>query len=239
MRLIYGLVDPVTKLVRYIGKSTSGLRRPKMHKYDRHKSHKVNWMKGLIARGLTYEITVLEYLPMGSSEALLLATEIYWIAYGRASGWPLTNITPGGRGAPEGEYNPSKRLEIRAKISERHKTNPKVQANLARNQAKRDANPNPCGTQAGYSRALNANKRGVSSCGPCEACMKASADYARNRRHMKHPRKPYVVPDCGTTAKYNYSMRRRDQPEGCGPCEDCKTAKREYDRSRPPRIRNR
>lgn len=96
--LIYGLVDPRTLLVRYIGLSATGLVRPKVHRRPsemRRHNYKVSWIKSLLAAGLDYEIAVLEEV---ASKHALADTERFWIAYGRASGWPLTNLTDGGDG---------------------------------------------------------------------------------------------------------------------------------------------
>jgi len=108
--IIYGLVDPRTLLVRYVGLSSTGEKRPQAHRrYALHENtRKANWIRALLALGLTYEIAVLE--EVASKEALA-DTERFWIAYGRACGWPLTNLTDGGDGA----LNPAP--ETRAKRS--------------------------------------------------------------------------------------------------------------------------
>jgi len=97
--LVYGLVDPRTLLVRYVGKSQSGLDRPRAHgtpaTLRRNRFHCGNWLRELAALGLKYEIAVLETC---SSKFELSAAECWWISYGRACGWPLTNLTDGGDG---------------------------------------------------------------------------------------------------------------------------------------------
>lgn len=96
--LIYGLIDPRTRLIRYVGMSSSGLKRPSAHRRASQlvrRTRCVSWIKSLLAEGLDYEIVVLEEV---ASKTALVATEIWWIAYGRASGWPLTNLTDGGEG---------------------------------------------------------------------------------------------------------------------------------------------
>lgn len=95
---IYGLIDPCALMIRYIGLSSTGMRRPRSHKRPSRegtKSHCSNWIQRLIANGLTYEIIVLEE----TSRDHLADAERWWIAYGRASGWPLTNMTDGGESA--------------------------------------------------------------------------------------------------------------------------------------------
>lgn len=95
--IVYGLIDPRTKLIRYIGKSCNGLSRPKkVSVYLRGRSYCKNWIRELCDLGLSYEIIVLSECD---SDPLLLTEEIWWIAYGRACGWPLTNLTSGGEGA--------------------------------------------------------------------------------------------------------------------------------------------
>lgn len=114
--LIYGLVDPRTLLVRYVGKSTSGLNRPRSHGQRAHvakRTHVACWIRGLQRRGLVFQIAVLEY-----AEAHVLdSAERWWIAYGRASGWPLANHTDGGEGSPGWRASPEtrKRMSLAAR----------------------------------------------------------------------------------------------------------------------------
>ena len=103
--LIYGLVDPRTGQVRYIGKSCKGMERPKEHGRPWHINHdrgyKGSWLRLLKRLGLTYSILVLEEVPEGDSP-YLGSVECEWIAYGRHVGWPLTNLTDGGDGQSPG-----------------------------------------------------------------------------------------------------------------------------------------
>jgi hypothetical protein len=100
--LVYGLVDPRTDEVRYIGKSEHGISRPRSHsranalRIDGN-SHKANWIRELQREGLEYRIVVLDMLPDGDATGLY-ELEHYWISRGRASGWPLTNLNDGGPG---------------------------------------------------------------------------------------------------------------------------------------------
>lgn len=97
--IIYGLVDPFSGFVRYIGQSTNGVRRAKVHSYpvqlqiQRH-THKSRWLSKLKTTGGP-KIVVLEVVP---SVDQLSDYERFWIAQGRGLGWPLTNITDGGEG---------------------------------------------------------------------------------------------------------------------------------------------
>lgn len=115
--IIYGLVDQRTKAVRYIGKSERGLERPEEHRTRTVRysnTYCANWLKGLFRSGSDYDITILDTVD---DPALLNDLEIWWIAHGRALGWPLTNLTPGGTGFASGDENVAKRPEVRAKLS--------------------------------------------------------------------------------------------------------------------------
>lgn len=105
--LVYGLIDPETLLVRYVGRSSSGLKRPQTHGNPRNlakRTHCARWIRGLRARGLDFQIVVLESLD---SADRLNAAEQWWIAYGKASGWHLANHTAGG------DLDPSRSSEKR------------------------------------------------------------------------------------------------------------------------------
>lgn len=112
--LIYGLIDPCTRLIRYVGKLCTGMRRPKKHRLLAPNSvgpYCENWIRSLFANGLDYEIVVLD---MSGDKNALCALERFWIAYGRGCGWPLTNLTDGGDGRAPGYRAPA---ETRAKMS--------------------------------------------------------------------------------------------------------------------------
>lgn len=124
--LIYGLVDPRTLLVRYVGLSSIGLKRARQHRMPgrlRRNSHKNNWIKLLFAAGFNYKIVVLEESPVD-----LKVAERFWIAYGRACGWPLTNLTDGGDGANGWKHTP----ESKAKLAAARRGKPRSQATRER-----------------------------------------------------------------------------------------------------------
>lgn len=146
--IIYGLIDPRTGQIRYIGKSSSGLSRPSEgHYHGRCK----NWISNLKEAGLRYQIKVME--DVGSKD-MLNAAERNWIAHGRSEGWPLTNLTNGGDGggSPWSDETRAKMTrvfrqrgtaEYRAKISQAlqgHSVSPATREKLREAQLGRVAN---------------------------------------------------------------------------------------------------
>lgn len=108
--IIYGLTDPRTGEVRYIGQSSRGIRRAHEHT-NKHSlvssSRKNRWIKGLIADGVKYGITILQEL---NSVDELDDAECRWIDVARSRGWDITNGNAGGLGGQPSE-------ETRAKLS--------------------------------------------------------------------------------------------------------------------------
>jgi len=102
--LIYGLVDPRTEALRYVGKTTIGHGRYRAHLHRQSLqsgTHKNNWIKSLMATGLAPKWVIIQ--DFGSDGDILSQAEIFWIAYFRKAGHKLTNLTPGG----DGNSNPT------------------------------------------------------------------------------------------------------------------------------------
>lgn len=117
---IYGLVDPRDRQLRYVGKSSSGVGRPRRHKYLPKKgrlTHKQAWLRGLLDSGFMFEICILKV----STAASLSSDEVEVIARYRSLGYRLTNLTNGGDGATG--YVPTE--EARARMSAVAKGKPK------------------------------------------------------------------------------------------------------------------
>lgn len=100
--LIYGLIDPLTGELRYIGQSSVGMRRAQKHCWEyylrpenskRQHSYKQRWILGLMKAKLKPEIIILEKLETKNE---LNEAEIFWISYYKSLGSRLTNISPGG-----------------------------------------------------------------------------------------------------------------------------------------------
>ena len=99
---IYGLRDPRSMMIRYVGKTNTGMRRPLSHAEKQcldieRNTHKVNWIRSLLKLGLMYEVVVLEHV---SIVADLDSAERKWIRWGREAG-VLVNLTDGGTGGPQ------------------------------------------------------------------------------------------------------------------------------------------
>ena len=97
--LIYALVDPRDGQIRYVGKSTSGYRRPMEHLQPR-RSHKgntknSNWVNSLLKKGLKPIIRPLEWKEDPND---LYDLERYYVKTLRDSGANLNNLTEGGEG---------------------------------------------------------------------------------------------------------------------------------------------
>lgn len=99
LSIAYALVDPRDTEVRYIGKTVRGVQRILEHTQgsalEREDTWKARWVKSLLRLGLVPRLQVLAELNEGEIDAC----EIAWIAFARAEGWPLTNLTDGGEGA--------------------------------------------------------------------------------------------------------------------------------------------
>ena len=124
--VIYGLVDPRSMLVRYIGRSSNGVDRPRTHRYKRAldaNTRCATWVKALLNLGLAYNIVILETMATAKK---LNEAERWWIAYGLLSEWPLTNHTLGGEGqlgiSPTPESRASRSAKLKGRIfSDEHR----------------------------------------------------------------------------------------------------------------------
>jgi hypothetical protein len=95
--IIYALIDPRNNLIRYIGKTKHGTKRIDQHYkiLKKDQTYKAGWLRQLESAGVKFDSYVLD---VAESPAALNELEVWWIAYGRALGWPLTNMTGGGDG---------------------------------------------------------------------------------------------------------------------------------------------
>src|SRR4029077_9963692 len=94
--VIYALVDPRDNCARYVGKTVDLTRRVKNHLADKSANRKAHWLRSLVAAGHAPSVIVLER-GTGAWDV----SERHWIAWYRADGCDLTNLTPGGDGVSE------------------------------------------------------------------------------------------------------------------------------------------
>lgn len=114
---VYGLIDPVTNEMRYIGKTRCGLTEPrgyiriaqKLNEAQRDgRRHVLRWICSLLRKEQVPKIEIIEYCD----EQQLNDLEIAWIAFFRQIGCNLANMTDGGDGGRR-----TKSDEERQKIS--------------------------------------------------------------------------------------------------------------------------
>lgn len=119
---IYGLVDPETKELRYIGKTSRNVsRRISAHAANARqgkRSHLYNWWRSLVERGSAPEAIIVEVVDVGKN---WVDAEKYWISYYRGRGCNLTNLCDGGQGTDGIVFSPE-HIE-RLRISHLGKTN--------------------------------------------------------------------------------------------------------------------
>lgn len=134
--IIYGLSEKGSSEIRYIGKSSWGLKRCNNYKYPSYRkrlSHLpvIRWLNKIFAAGSDYQIHILEE-TQPSQEELNLA-EIRWIKKGRDEGWNLLNCTDGGDGTWGHRHTP----EALAKIGAASKGNKYALGNRFRHRNRR------------------------------------------------------------------------------------------------------
>ncbi len=127
--MIYALVDPFSKEIRYIGKSVSGLKRPN----EKHSSHCENWRMKLRRMGRLPNVIVVQEFPVFLDvEKILAEAETYWINHFRERGCPLTNIVDetifGGTGRKD---SPETKAKRNASLREMYKRNPLLKKKIS------------------------------------------------------------------------------------------------------------
>ncbi len=103
--LIYGLSDPVTGQLRYVGYSSIGMKRPRQHMQPHRlrlevaaNNHKAHWISSLIEQGMMPVIVIFQEFE-DSDKDFLPTAERFWIRHFRSAGYDLTNSTDGGEGS--------------------------------------------------------------------------------------------------------------------------------------------
>lgn len=96
---IYGLVDPISNQLHYVGQTTQGLLRMRDHcrvrknKITNCYDRKTCWVKSLKTKGLIFEIVILQYCK---DQKELDESEQFYIEYFRYIGTNLYNSLNGG-----------------------------------------------------------------------------------------------------------------------------------------------
>lgn len=108
---IYGLCDPRTQELRYVGVTNDLERRISQHLRDRSISRKANWIRSLLKENYKPEMFVIEEVE----ESNWQEREQHWIGFYRGAGSDLTNLTIGGDAPMLGKKHTP---ETRAKMSQ-------------------------------------------------------------------------------------------------------------------------
>lgn len=94
---IYSLNDPITKEVRYIGKTNQQYLSSRLHSHmkdcKKSNSKKIIWIKSILINGLRPEINLLDEVEEENWEYW----EKYYISYYKELGYDLVNTTSGGQ----------------------------------------------------------------------------------------------------------------------------------------------
>lgn len=91
---IYTLENPITKEIRYVGKTDNLSKRLKKHLKDTYRCKKVNWIKSLSSQNLKPDIICIDEVSYNEWEFW----ETFWIQMLKSWGCNLTNETNGGEG---------------------------------------------------------------------------------------------------------------------------------------------
>jgi len=119
--IIYGLQDPRSQAIRYVGRTKNLRRRMYEHLASARKGswrysrcYCANWIKSLIESGVQPQAVILEVCD----ESTVLLREQVWIASARTGGWSLTNLTDGGDGMLN--LDPALRVRMSEQVRQRY-----------------------------------------------------------------------------------------------------------------------
>ena len=121
-KIIYGLIDPRDSQLKYIGKSVSGINRPRQHTKPSNLNRdtpKINWIKELLSLNIKPEIIIIEEC---CSNEELNEYEDFWIEYFKYIGADLTNSCWGGKGTPGYKHKKETLIILSEKAKQRDKT---------------------------------------------------------------------------------------------------------------------
>ena len=93
---VYGIVDPITSELRYVGQTINYNKRKGEHLYkaktNRTSNHLYNWLGKLIANNVKPEFIIIDKVPIESLDYW----EVFYISYFKSIGCNLTNYAEGG-----------------------------------------------------------------------------------------------------------------------------------------------
>lgn len=118
---IYGLFDPETGLLRYIGITVRPRDRFENHCNEKRGTWRTNWIQGLREKGLKPVMYILERYPIDCDWETI---EKGWIKIAKEAGFKLTNCTEGGDGVKNISQEVREKMsswQIGRKLTEEHK----------------------------------------------------------------------------------------------------------------------
>lgn len=128
---VYGLKDPISSNIRYIGKGLNPKLRLKDHLSVKEPgvSHKDRWIISLRKLGLIPELIIMEITTFDK----INDREKFWIAEYRSLGFNLTNQTAGGDGGGVPGWKPSEETKRRmSKSATGRKASEEARINMSR-----------------------------------------------------------------------------------------------------------
>lgn len=132
---IYGLVDPLTLELRYVGQCIVPIeQRFKAHLHENLNNRKNQWIRSLKNKGTKPEIFVIDTCN-DFDECMRM--EMFWIAYFKSIGSRLTNVTTGGEGV-SGRKASAEERETRRKARLGWKHSPETIKKLSEKARQRD-----------------------------------------------------------------------------------------------------
>jgi len=126
---VYGLVDPRTDQIRYVGQSVDPVERLAAHLEEcyQEQSEKAEWIQELKKLGLVPRQIILER----TTSELWEEREQYWIAKCKAIGEPLVNTTAGGFGLRDPSPKVRQKCGVAGKKHAGQATPPEVREKIA------------------------------------------------------------------------------------------------------------
>ena len=133
MVYIYTLTDPVSKQIKYVGKTKNIDRRYYKHITEkRNNTYKEQWIGGLKKKGLLPTIEILDEVE----EDEWMFWEIWWISLFKSWNLKLTNISIGGEGAPLSDETKEKirlsKIGNKGRLGTKNTEESKLRMSLAR-----------------------------------------------------------------------------------------------------------